>query len=67
MNKSGYEEKKWHACHPLFLAENSQEIQHDCIFRRDNYREAIISDSRSISTVSMVTGDSINSSQPASS
>jgi hypothetical protein len=35
MNKSGYEVKKWHARHPLFLAENSQEIQHDCIFRRD--------------------------------
>jgi hypothetical protein len=34
MNKSGYEEKKWHACHPLSLVENSQKIQHDGIFRR---------------------------------
>jgi hypothetical protein len=36
MNKSGYVEKKWHACHPLSIAENSQEIQHDRVFRRDN-------------------------------
>ena len=35
MNKSGYVENKWHACHPLFVDENSQEIQHDCIYRRD--------------------------------
>ena len=37
MNKSGYVEKKWHACNPLSIAENSQEIQHDRIFRRDNH------------------------------
>jgi alpha/beta superfamily hydrolase len=35
MNKSGYVEKKWHACNPLSIAENSQEFQHDCIYRRD--------------------------------
>jgi len=35
MNKSGYVEKKWHACNPLSIAENSQGIQHDRIFRRD--------------------------------
>jgi hypothetical protein len=28
-------EKKWHVCNPLSIAENSQEIQHDRIYRRD--------------------------------
>jgi hypothetical protein len=41
MNKSGYVEKKWHVCHPLSIAENSQEIQHDRIFRRDRYSEEL--------------------------
>jgi len=47
MNKSGYEEKKWHACHPLSMAENSQGIQHDCIYRRDSlfvFGQALIID-----------------------
>jgi hypothetical protein len=28
--------KKWHVCHPLFVAENSQGNQDDRIIRRDN-------------------------------
>jgi hypothetical protein len=36
MNKSSYVEKIWHACDPLSIAENSQEFQHDCIYRRDS-------------------------------
>ena len=35
MNKSSYVEKIWHACDPLSIAENSQEFQHDCIYRRN--------------------------------
>ncbi len=42
MNKSGYVEKKWHACNPLSIAEISQEIQHDRIFRRDNRIKHVI-------------------------
>jgi hypothetical protein len=41
MNKPGYEEEKWHTCHPLSVAENSQENQDDWIFRRDRSFERI--------------------------
>jgi hypothetical protein len=42
MKKSGYLEKNWHICNPLSLAENSQEIQHDCICRRGTVRILLI-------------------------
>jgi hypothetical protein len=35
MNKPGYEEEKWHTCHPLSVTENSQENQDDWISRKD--------------------------------
>ncbi len=35
MHKCGYVKKKWHVCHPLFVAGNSQGNQDDRIIRRD--------------------------------
>jgi hypothetical protein len=37
MSKPGHEEEKWHICHPLSVAEISQENQNDWIFRRDSH------------------------------